>query len=87
MLRVRRGASYHGLALNVNLDLAPFRRINPCGMAGLAMTQLADLGIALDVPGAARALAPLACESLGLSWDGVWAYSATSTTPLAVSSW
>jgi lipoyl(octanoyl) transferase len=43
-IRIRRGASYHGLALNVDMDLAPFARINPCGFAGLQMTQLADLG-------------------------------------------
>jgi lipoic acid synthetase len=43
-IRIRRGASYHGLAFNVNMDLAPFQRINPCGYAGLQMTQLADLG-------------------------------------------
>ena len=43
-LRIRRGHSYHGLALNVAMDLEPFRRINPCGYAGLEMTQLADLG-------------------------------------------
>jgi lipoate-protein ligase B len=43
-LRIRRGASYHGLALNVNMDLEPFQRINPCGYAGLQMTQLASLG-------------------------------------------
>ena len=42
-IRVRRGASYHGIALNVCNDLAPFRQINPCGYAGLAMTRLADL--------------------------------------------
>ena len=42
-LRIRNGRSFHGLALNVDMDLAPFRRINPCGYAGLAMTQLRDL--------------------------------------------
>lgn len=42
-LRVRRGCSFHGLALNVDMDLAPFQRINPCGYAGLAMTQMRDL--------------------------------------------
>jgi lipoyl(octanoyl) transferase len=42
-LRIRRGLSYHGLALNVDMDLSPFRRINPCGYAGMAVTQLADL--------------------------------------------
>lgn len=42
-LRVRRGCSFHGLALNVDMDLAPFLRINPCGYQGLAMTQMKDL--------------------------------------------
>ncbi len=96
-LRVRRGCSYHGLALNVDMDLEPFRRINPCGVAGLAMTQLADEGIAMEVEAAALALAPFACEALGLAWDGIWKgapaaapapiQSATSTTPLSVRSW
>jgi lipoyl(octanoyl) transferase len=44
-LRVRRGCSFHGLSLNVNMDLSPFERINPCGYEGLEVTQLADLGI------------------------------------------
>jgi lipoyl(octanoyl) transferase len=43
-LRVRRGYSYHGLALNVKMDLEPFSRINPCGLLGMQVTQLADLG-------------------------------------------
>jgi lipoyl(octanoyl) transferase len=42
-IRIRRGASYHGLALNVDMDLEPFARIHPCGFTGLQMTQLADL--------------------------------------------
>ncbi|WP_366949800.1 lipoyl(octanoyl) transferase LipB [Immundisolibacter sp.] len=42
-LRVRRGCCYHGLSVNVAMDLAPFGRINPCGYAGLAVTQLRDL--------------------------------------------
>lgn len=41
-LRVRNGCCYHGLALNVDMDLEPFGRINPCGYAGLAVTQLAE---------------------------------------------
>lgn len=41
-LRIRRGASFHGVALNVDGDLSPFARINPCGYAGMAMTRLAD---------------------------------------------
>ena len=42
-LRIRRGRAYHGLSLNVDMDLAPFARINPCGMAGMTMTQLSAL--------------------------------------------
>lgn len=41
-LRIRKGCSFHGLALNINMDLTPFRNINPCGYAGLEMCQLAD---------------------------------------------
>jgi lipoyl(octanoyl) transferase len=44
-LRVRKGCSYHGLALNVEMDLEPFARINPCGYPGLAVTQLRALGV------------------------------------------
>ncbi len=39
-LRIRKGCSFHGLALNINMDLTPFRRINPCGYAGMEMTQM-----------------------------------------------
>lgn len=42
-LRIRQGCSFHGLALNINMDLTPFQQINPCGYAGLQMCQLADL--------------------------------------------
>lgn len=41
-LRVRRGCSYHGLSLNVDMDLEPFSRINPCGLLGMSVTQIAD---------------------------------------------
>jgi len=44
-LRVRRGATYHGLSLNVDMDLTPFTRIDPCGYAGLKVTQLRALGV------------------------------------------
>lgn len=47
-LRVRRGCSYHGVALNVDMDLAPFAAIDPCGYRGLAVTQTRTLGIAAD---------------------------------------
>lgn len=42
-LRIRNGCSFHGLALNLDMDLRPFQRINPCGYAGMPMTQLRDL--------------------------------------------
>jgi lipoyl(octanoyl) transferase len=57
-VRVRRGGSYHGLALNVAMDLEPFSRINPCGYAGLEMTQLSDLGGPRTVGACAAALEP-----------------------------
>lgn len=41
-LRIRRGCSFHGLALNVNMDLEPFQRINPCGYAGMEMAKVAQ---------------------------------------------
>ena len=56
-LRIRGGCSYHGLALNVDLDLAPFTAIDPCGYAGLAVTRTRDLGIPLDAQAAGEALA------------------------------
>ncbi|MGC1730765.1 MAG: lipoyl(octanoyl) transferase LipB, partial [Steroidobacteraceae bacterium] len=65
-VRVRRGGSYHGLALNVAMDLAPFRRINPCGYPGLEMTQLADLGGPRSVAASADALEALLLTALGL---------------------
>ena len=46
-LRVRRGYTFHGLALNVNMDLTPFKNINPCGYPGMAVTQTKDQGISV----------------------------------------
>ncbi|MCG9603283.1 lipoyl(octanoyl) transferase LipB [Vibrio campbellii] len=43
-LRIRRGCSFHGLALNVDMDLSPFLRINPCGYQGMEMAQVSQLG-------------------------------------------
>jgi lipoyl(octanoyl) transferase len=57
-IRVRRGASYHGVAVNVSADLEPFRRINPCGFPDLEMTRLADLSGVDSVAAAAGALLP-----------------------------
>jgi len=47
-LRIKRGCSYHGLALNVDMDMKPFANINPCGYQGMAVTQLRDLSANID---------------------------------------
>ncbi len=58
-LRVRNGRTYHGLAVNVAMDLSPFADIDPCGYPGLAVTQLADFGVARTVEEAGAELAPI----------------------------
>ncbi len=55
-LRVRKGCSFHGLALNVSMDLEPFLRINPCGYAGLEMVQTCDLNGPKNIADAANSL-------------------------------
>ena len=55
-VRVVRGRAYHGLALNVDMDLAPFSAIDPCGYPGLRVTQAKDLGIAVSVDALARSV-------------------------------
>lgn len=59
-LKIRRGCSFHGLALNVDMDLSPFLQINPCGYAGLEMTQCKNEGINLSV----ETLAPLLIKKM-----------------------
>ncbi len=71
-LRIRRGCSYHGLALNVSMDMEPFRRINPCGFAGLQVTDLKSQGANLSVQDAARELAPHLLRELGLPDALAW---------------
>lgn len=56
-LRIKHGCSYHGVALNVDMDLAPYRAINPCGYEGMAVTQLRDLGLEWDTVAAGESLA------------------------------
>lgn len=68
-IRIRRGSSYHGIALNVNLDAEPFTRINPCGYAGLQVTRLVDLGGARTVDAAIAGLQPHLLRTLGFSND------------------
>lgn len=63
-LRIRNGASYHGLAVNVAMDLAPFADIDPCGMPGLAVTEVAAFRPAPAAADAAAALAPIVARHL-----------------------
>jgi len=84
-LRIRRGRSYHGLALNVAMDLEPFARINPCGYAGLQMTQVSDLGGPSSVRAVGEALAPHLLHSLGFGQAAI-DHSATRTWLQDVSS-
>lgn len=58
-IRVRHGRAYHGLSLNVDMDLTPFSAIDPCGYPGLAVTQLRDLGLSETVESAGAKLARL----------------------------
>lgn len=64
-LRVSRGRCYHGVALNVECDLAPFAAINPCGFAGLAVTSTRELGIRADAEALGGELAARMSEMLG----------------------
>ena len=66
-LRIRRGSSFHGMALNVNVDLEPFSRINPCGYAELQMTDLNRLGINLELEESSQELLPHFLQHLGVS--------------------
>lgn len=68
-LRVRRGCSFHGVSLNVQMDLAPFLRINPCGYNGLQMTQLADwVDVSrLQIPHLEQEFAQLLAVNLGFA--------------------
>jgi lipoyl(octanoyl) transferase len=81
-LRIRRGASYHGLALNVSLDLAPFDRINVCGHRGLTVTRLNDLVAPIAMDAAAQGLTPHLLRELKFAAD----YSAINTDLQAVNS-
>ncbi|MEO7148842.1 MAG: lipoyl(octanoyl) transferase LipB [Rhodanobacteraceae bacterium] len=65
-LRVRRGCSFHGLAFNIAMDLEPFRRINPCGYAGLQVMQMIDLGGPSRLAEVEDALAAQLCRQFGL---------------------
>ena len=64
-LRVKQGCTYHGLALNIDMDLAPFQRINPCGYAGMAVTQLRDLGVTDSLAAVSDRFIPHLLTNLG----------------------
>ena len=64
-LRVSRGRAYHGIALNVDMDLLPFASIDPCGFPGLAMTQARDLGVAGSAAELGEQLASILARKLG----------------------
>ncbi len=65
-LRIRRGASYHGMALNVDVDLEPFSRINPCGFSNLDVTDFARLGAERNLDKVRHALLPHFLKHLGM---------------------
>lgn len=64
-LKVSRGCTYHGVAFNVNMDLEPFQRINPCGFEGLEVTQLSELGGPGSPEQVAADLEPALLDHLG----------------------
>lgn len=68
-LRIRRGASFHGMALNVDMDIEPFARINPCGFSNLEVTDFARLGVPLKPAEARDRLLPYLLSHLRLSAD------------------
>jgi lipoyl(octanoyl) transferase len=78
-LRIRNGACYHGLALNVDLDLEPFSGIHPCGYPDLAVTRLRDFGIDRGVAEVAEEFLPFLLEQLG---SNSWAASSSSASKL-----
>jgi lipoyl(octanoyl) transferase len=83
-LRIRRGASYHGMSLNVSMDLQPFERINVCGYQGLRVTRLNDLGVPGNVSTVAEELTPHLLSQLG--HERTRSYSAIKTDLQAVNS-
>jgi lipoyl(octanoyl) transferase len=69
-LRIRKGCCYHGLSLNVDMELEPFTRINPCGYRGLAVSQLRDFGVHITVEQVGYELADIMIRRLGEKESG-----------------
>lgn len=70
-LRIKRGYSYHGLALNVNMDLSPFSQINPCGYQGLQMTQLCHYENKINIQTVAEKIIQYLCQNFGYNADQI----------------
>ena len=77
-LRIRRGCSFHGLALNVDMDLSPFLRINPCGDQGMEMAQVSQLGGPSDLESVEQQLIQELVELLGYDQVDIQANSNTT---------
>lgn len=82
-LRIKRGCSYHGLALNVDMDLEPFSRINPCGYQGMRMTQMVDLVGSVDMTTVKRTWVQHFCDAV--SREPIWTTEAPSGADSATS--
>jgi len=83
-LRIRRGSSFHGMALNVDIDLEPFSRINPCGFKGLELTDLARLGADNDLTVVREKLLPLLLRHLRM--DHLLSSASRSGVPTSLQS-
>jgi lipoyl(octanoyl) transferase len=83
-LRVRHGCSYHGIAFNVNMDLSPFARINPCGFKNLSVTQVQDFVPEITTAAVAKRLIPHLCQNFGYTQTSIInevdAHDTTATT-------
>ncbi|NIN34227.1 MAG: lipoyl(octanoyl) transferase LipB, partial [Gammaproteobacteria bacterium] len=66
-VRIRRGCSYHGLSLNIDMDLSPYSGINPCGYEGMKVTQMSELGQTLDIQDYALSLLTHLMDELGFT--------------------
>lgn len=83
-LRIRRGSSFHGMALNIDIDLEPFSRINPCGFKGLELTDLARLGADNDLAVVREKLLPLLLRHLRM--DHLLSSASRSGVPASLQS-
>jgi lipoyl(octanoyl) transferase len=87
-LRVRRGCTFHGLAFNIDMDLSPFQRINPCGFQGLEVVQLADLGGPSRLAEVEAVLVAALASQLGLEVEPVPPHTfdagASAASPISV---